>query len=189
MSNLSDSFLLDVASGHAGATDAFVRRYGPPVWSLARRMLPLHEDAEDAVQEVFLDVWKSASRFDPSAGSELTFVMTIARRRLIDFARRRGRSPITGQLDLPELLPASEAPDPIQIGDELGQVELAMQELRPEQREVLELSLVQGQSHQQVAERTGMPLGTVKSHARRGLMRVRRLLGVEDPPNRSGGAP
>ena len=67
----------------------------------------------------------------------------------------------------------------------MGRVSEALQELRPHQREVLELSLVHGRSHQQISEKTGLALGTVKSHARRGLMRVREMLGVKVPE--SGG--
>lgn len=174
---MSESLLAQVAAGGAQAVDACIRKYSGPIWSLARRVLRSEQDAEDAVQEVFVDLWRSAGRFDPSVASELTFVMTIARRRLIDRGRRRARQPKAESLVEPEILPASEAKDPVEVRDEAARVHQAMEQLRPEQREVLQLSLLQGHSHQQVAERTGLPLGTVKSHARRGLMRVRELLG------------
>jgi len=180
-----DAFLPAVAQGDSSAVDACIRRYSGAVWSLARRFSGNEHDAEDAVQEVFLELWKSADRFDPQVGSEMTFVMTIARRRLIDRRRRGGRGPQTQSLAEPEILPSEETADLAELSDEAARVHRAFEELRPEQRRVLQLSLVGGHSHQQVAERTGLPLGTVKSHARRGLMRVREMLGVE--PSRPGG--
>lgn len=174
-----DALLNAVANGDTSAVDACIRRYSGAVWSLARRFSPNEHDAEDAVQEVFLDVWKSASRFNPAAGSEMTFVMTIARRRLIDRRRRGGRGVTTQSLAEPEILPSAETADVAELAEEAARVHRAFEELRPDQRRVLQLSLVGGHSHQQVAERTGLPLGTVKSHARRGLMRVREMLGVQ----------
>ncbi len=177
---MTDSILLDVAASEPGAIDKCLRAYSGPVWTLARRFSGSEHDAEDAVQEVFLDLWKSASRYDPEAGSEITFVMTIARRRLIDRTRRAGRRPNLQSLAEPELIAESVARDQAEIQDDVRVVREAMDQLRPEQREVLGMSLVQGHSHQQVAERTGMPLGTVKSHARRGLMRIRGMLDKSD---------
>lgn len=158
------------------------------MWSLARRFCSAQQDAEDAVQEIFLELWKSASRFDPSVGSEIAFVMTIARRRLIDRTRKVSRSPIVQSIAEPEIIAETPTADAVEIGEEVAKVREAMDRLRPEQREVLQMSLVQGHSHQQVAERTGMPLGTVKSHARRGLMRIRDMLGVGGVSPKAGGS-
>jgi RNA polymerase sigma-70 factor (ECF subfamily) len=182
---MSDSLLTQIAAGSLDAVNDCIRKYNGPIWSLARRFLPTEHDAEDALQEVFLELWKSAHRFDPLAGSELTFVMTIARRRLIDRGRKLARRPATDSLAEPEILPDQEITHPEETREETERVHAAMGQLRPEQREVLQLSLLQGHSHQQVADRTGLPLGTVKSHARRGLMRVRELLG--QGPSPSGG--
>lgn len=176
---MTDSILLEVASGSAEAVEECLRRFTGPVWSLARRFAPSLQDAEDAVQDIFLDVWRSSARYNPEAGSELTFILTIARRRLIDRTRRRSRAPDVQGLAEPEMLPESPVQDVVESADEAGKVLTAMESLRPEQRNVLELSLVHGHTHAQVAARTGMPLGTVKSHARRGLRRVRELLGLE----------
>ena len=114
--------------------------------------------------------------------------MTLARRRLIDKTRKLGRTPNISPLANPEQVAEPEEHDPLEVRDELGRVSGAMEQLRTDQREVLELALVHGRSHQQIAETTGMALGTVKSHARRGLMRVRKLLGV-DSEQSDGEAP
>ena len=92
------SILERVARGDPGAPAACIERFRGLVWSLARRLCANASDAEDAVQEIFIDVWKSASRFDPAIASETTFVAMIARRRLIDRGRRRMRRPEVPQI-------------------------------------------------------------------------------------------
>lgn len=181
-----DHLLTAIAAGELHAVDSCLRRYSGAVWSLARRFSPTEQDAEDAVQEVFLDLWKSAGRFDPSKGSEITFVMTLTRRRLIDRGRRLRGTPQPSLIE-PETLPDEPTVDEAELADDAALAHQALEQLRPEQRQVLQMSLVQGHTHQQVAERTGMPLGTVKSHARRGLMRVREMLGVEPEPDPAAG--
>jgi RNA polymerase sigma-70 factor (ECF subfamily) len=162
-----------VALGEPAAVRECIERYGGLVWSLSRRFSSSPTDAEDAVQEVFLDLWKSAGRFDPAAGSEPTFVALIARRRLIDRRRRQKRAPQTEILT--EALP-NEGMLPVELGAEAALATRALAQLRPEQRQVLLLITCHGLSHEEVAQHLGMPLGTVKAHARRGLMVVRETL-------------
>lgn len=180
--------LAQIAAGIPAAVDEFVRSHGNVVWGLARRFCRSAEDAEDATQEILVEIWKNAQRFDPSAGSELTFVMTIARRRLIDRARRLGRRPATELLQEAGDVVAAATRDPVELDDEVQRARAALQQLRPEQRQVLELSLGEGRTHHEIAQAVGIPLGTVKSHARRGLMRLRGLLGVDPEPETGGGA-
>ena len=180
---LDDRILMDVAAGKPEGVEECLNRFSSPVWSLARRYSPNDQDAEDAVQDIFLDLWRSAPRFDPEAGSAMTFVMTLARRRLIDRTRKRGRRPDVHSHPEPEAIVDQDTQDHVEVAEvaeEARKVTDAMQKLRPEQQRVLELSLVHGRSHQQIAETTGLALGTVKSHARRGLMRVRKMLGATD---------
>jgi RNA polymerase sigma-70 factor (ECF subfamily) len=154
-----------------------IERYGGLVWSLARRARVAQDEAEDVVQEIFLDVWRSAGRFDETVASEPTFVAMIARRRLVDLRRQRQRRPETEPLiDSQRAVSTLPAPE---LGAEAAQAARALEQLRPEQRQVLILTACQGLSHEEVAQTTGMPLGTVKAHARRGLLRVREVLGTE----------
>jgi RNA polymerase sigma-70 factor (ECF subfamily) len=179
---MPETYILhQIAAGEPRAMDAFLDRYSGLVWSLARRQSPSPQDAEDAVQEIFLEIWKSAGRYDPSVAAEQTFVAMIARRRLIDRARRLKRRPKADALPEPEIIADDLQPDRVEIADEARRVTAVLQTLRPEQQKVLELSLVHGRSHSQISEQTGMPLGTVKSLARRGLMKVRRALGIDLP--------
>ena len=163
-----------VARGDSGAARDCIARFGSLVWSLARRRSPNAAEAEDAVQEIFVDLWRSAPRFNPSIASEVAFVGMIARRRLIDRARRRMRRTDTEPLpaDLPSEAPTAGAETCI----EARRAAEAVSKLRPEQRKVLLLATCDGLTHEEIAARTGMPLGTVKTHVRRGLLRVREAL-------------
>ena len=161
-----------VAAGDAVAMRECVARYGNLIWSIARRFDS--NDAEDAVQEIFLDLWKSAARFDPLIASETAFIAMIARRRLIDRRRASRRRPTTEQMpESPQMVDPGASPDACA---EAGKAARALQTLRPEQRQVLVLSTVDGLSHSEIAAQTGMPLGTVKAHARRGLLSIRAAL-------------
>lgn len=175
-----------VAAGALQAPRECIQRYGSLVWSLARRGSLSRDDAEDAVQEIFLDLWKSAARFDPARGSETTFVAMIARRRIIDRRRARQRRPETEPLT--DSSPKAKASTmPPELGAEAALAARALDQLRPEQRQVLILTTCHGLSHEEVASSTGMPLGTVKAHARRGLLRVREVLGELAAPTTEGG--
>jgi RNA polymerase sigma-70 factor (ECF subfamily) len=177
---LADSILHRVAAGDSAAVNECLERYGGLVWSLARRFAKRGDDAEDAAQDVFIELWKKAERFDPSIASEMTFVAMIARRRLIDRSRRKQRTVITGVL---EDEPASREPDRgqarVDVCDEAERAARALAQLKPDQQRVLKLSIYDGLSHEQIAKAIQMPLGTVKTHARRGLAKLRDMLGVE----------
>jgi len=178
--NSVQTILQRIAAGDQNAVQECLKSYGGLVWSLARRTLRNTEDAEDAVQEIFLDVWKNAARFDPSQASETTFIAMIARRRLIDRIRHGQRRISAGSIDEMLTEPSVRTDRTLQTNVEAQEAAKAMNQLRPEQRQVLQLYIVHGLSHQEISEATGMPLGTVKTHARRGLIQVRELLGLEE---------
>ncbi len=175
---MDQAILQRIANGDRNAVEDCLKKYGGLVWSLARRMLRNSEEAEDAVQEIFVDIWKNAERFDESKSSETTFIAMIARRRLIDKIRYSSRRISADSLDDILLEPFTRADKDLQVSLEAQQAAEAMRNLRPEQQQVLRLSIVQGMSHQEIAEATGMPLGTVKTHARRGILQVREILGL-----------
>ena len=167
-----------IADSDRTAVKECMDKYGGLVWSIARRMLRDVAEAEDAVQEIFIDIWKNAARYDGSIASEATFIAVLARRRLIDRIRRSARRVSAGSLDDVLLEPFTRADKTIETCIEAEQAAEAMRQLRPEQQQVLRLSIIQGMSHQEISEATGMPLGTVKTHVRRGLMQVREMLGL-----------
>lgn len=158
-----------------------MQRYAPLVWSLARRLSRDAGTAEELVQEIFIELWRHAARFDPARSSEATFVALIARRRVIDRRRRDARTPSAQPLD--EALPET-GPDPlsgVELSDEARHARLALEQLRPEQRRLILLSVVDGLTHQEIALRSGLPLGTIKSHIRRGLERAAEILAERRP--------
>ena len=175
---MAQAILKRVAAGDADAVRECLDKYGGLVWSLARRMLRNTEDAEDLVQDVFVDIWKNAQRFDESQASETTFIAMIARRRIIDRIRYASRRVTADSLDDIVAEPADRADRTMQISVEANEAAQAVAALRPEQRQVLQLAIVHGLSHQEIADATGMPLGTVKTHARRGLLAAREILGL-----------
>lgn len=175
---MSESLMTRIARGDDAAVAACIEQYGSLIWAIARRMLRNQCDAEDAVQEVFTDVWRSAHRFDARAGSEKVFVTTIARRRLIDRMRRVANRIQTESTDVLDELGFHTPDTAAEVGVEAARAAEVLQTLRPEQRRVIELGLLHGLSHSEIAESTGMPLGTVKTFMRRGLIQVREKLGV-----------
>jgi RNA polymerase sigma-70 factor, ECF subfamily len=184
---MAESLLKRVAEGDGGAIKEVMDQFGGLVWSLARRSCYNAADAEDATQEIFLDLWKSASRYDESKGSETLFVAMIARRRLIDRIRRQGREPYMEDVDAPGFELASSTADEGESSTEAALAARAVARLKPAQRRVLELGLLQGLSHSEIADATGMPLGTVKTQMRRGLIRVRSLLQIDVDATASAG--
>jgi len=185
---IEESILERVACGEPDAFDLCTERYSGLVWSLARRMCPTRADAEDAVQEIFLAVWKSASRFDASQGSEATFVATIARRRLIDRLRKSGRRPGGAELHEGQATEASAIAEATETSDEAKRAREALKQLSQEQQRILQLAIYHGMSHEKIATSTGMPLGTVKAHVRRGLIRLREILGETNERGASAGS-
>jgi RNA polymerase sigma-70 factor (ECF subfamily) len=175
---VTQAILKRIADGDRSAVQDCLDKYGGLVWSIARKMLRNTDDAEDAVQEIFVDIWKNAGRFDETKASETTFIAMLARRRLIDRIRHSARRITTDSLDDILLEPFTRTDTQMQMAAEAGQAAEAMRSLRPEQQQVLRLSIIQGMSHQEISEATGMPLGTVKTHARRGLLQVREYLGL-----------
>ncbi|HEY2783214.1 MAG TPA: sigma-70 family RNA polymerase sigma factor [Steroidobacteraceae bacterium] len=168
-----------IASGDAAAVRECMDQYGPLVWSIARRFSRTPSDAEDATQEIFLDIWRSAARFDASQGSDKVFIAMIARRRLIDRLRKSSAEPAMDPIDSLETLAWADSGNASETSIEAEQAARAMAELRPEQRQVLELGLLHGLSQSEIATRLGMPLGTVKSFMRRGLIKVREFMNVD----------
>jgi RNA polymerase sigma factor (sigma-70 family) len=177
----SDSTLLErIAAGDPAAVEGCLSKYRGLVWSIARRFAANYADAEDAVQEVFIELWRHAGRFNPALASESTFIGTVARRRLIDRKRRQSSRPAAAPMNA-DLAAGRPEIDHLETLEEGQRARGLLEKLRPEQRRVIELTIDQGMTQQEIAEATRLPLGTVKTHARRGLMRLRELLESAPP--------
>lgn len=175
---MAEQLLHLVARGDPKAVGELLDRYGGLVYSLARRFCYSPSEVEDAVQEVFVALWQSAVRFDPTLGSEETFVATVTRRRLID-RRRRAQRRAAHSAEADVSLAASEDPpdaDGVDMSEDAQRAGEALSGLRPDQQQCLRLSIYRGLSHEEIAQATGIPLGTVKTHVRRGLIALREAL-------------
>jgi RNA polymerase sigma factor (sigma-70 family) len=174
---VNESILERIASGDQAAVAQCLDRYGGLVWSVARSWSDNAADAEDATQEIFIALWKSAARYNPSVGSEAVFISTIARRRMIDRLRSKGRRPSTEEFDESVMFElADSAPDQGMVAAEAAIAVRAVAQLEAGQQQVLMMGVVQGMTHSEIATVTGKPLGTVKTQLRRGLIRVRKLI-------------
>jgi RNA polymerase sigma-70 factor, ECF subfamily len=149
-------------------------RYVRPVFGLALRRLGDRGHAEDAVQEAFAAIWRSASTYRPERGAAGGWLYTVARNAIVDRLRRNGPSV---DAELPEL--ASAEPGPAQqaeTSDVAWRVHRALEELQPREREVIELAYWSGMSQSEVAEYLHLPLGTVKTRTRSGLAHLATVL-------------
>jgi RNA polymerase sigma factor (sigma-70 family) len=171
-----EQLLPAVARGEAQAVEVCMARYAPLVWSLAKKLSRDVNTLEELVQEIFVDIWRSAGRFDPAKASEAAFIATIARRRVIDRQRRSTRSEPAEELE--ESSAGAEDPgfEAIDTRDEARRASAALDLLKPNQRRLILMSVVEGLTHEEIATATGLPLGTIKSHIRRGLDRAARFL-------------
>ena len=169
----SDDFVTDaellarVGERDREAFEILYGRYVRPVFGLALRRLGDRGHAEDAVQEAFAAIWRSASTYRPERGAAGGWLYTVARNAIVDRLRRNGPAV---DAELPELAshdrsPAQQAED----SDVAWRVHRALEELQPREREVIELAYWSGLSQSEVAEYLHLPLGTVKTRTRSGL--------------------
>jgi RNA polymerase sigma factor (sigma-70 family) len=176
LSHLSDEALLALASrSDEGALGELYDRYGRVAYGLALRILRDRALAEDAVQEAFLAVWRSAGSFLAEQGKPSTWILTLVHRRAVDLVRREERRRAE---PLDELVqPTGEATDEeAWLRAQRQVVQEALRKLPAEQREALELAYYGGFTQSELAERLGQPLGTIKSRMFTGLKRLRELL-------------
>ena len=167
------NLLAEVATGDSKAFEELTKKYGNLIWSIARRYLSNQAEAEDAVQEIFLALWQSASRFDANKGSEITFIATIARRRLIDGLRKNNKHKILQSIDDSISNDVFQQKSNLEKNAELSLAIGILETLEKKDQELLSLSIYQGYSHVEIAKLLNLPLGTVKTKIRRNLMKIR----------------
>lgn len=176
-SQSTESVLAQVARREPESLNYCIERYGNLIWSLAKRYSPSQADAEDAVQDIFLELWQKADRFNPSMSAESTFVTMIARRRLIDRFRKQSRS-VETRLEASDLdeQPSVSAAVSAELVDEAAKATRCLEGLVVNQRDILRRSIHEGKSHSQISAEMKIPLGSVKSFARRGLIQLRQCM-------------
>jgi RNA polymerase sigma-70 factor (ECF subfamily) len=182
------SFLTRISQGDAEAVQLCIDEYGDLIWRLASRYLSRTPgEIEDAVQDVFVELWTSAHRFDPARGTEAAFIATIAHRKLIDHQRRM-KIRFTVAMDHQPDTPAPTSIEPGRSREHLAPIARAFEQLPPEERTALWMALGRGMSQRQIAQATQSPEGTVKSRLRRGLIKMREFTQLSVPMT-GGGLP
>ena len=191
-SSTDEDLLVAAGRGDQSAIGQLYDRFSGQMYGLAMRITQDATLAQDVVQESFVGIWRNAGRFDATRASARTWIMAIAHNRAIDAIRRRKPAQ---ELPDPELPPPAALTSPDIWGEVAGrmdadQVRAAVMTLSPVQREAIALAYFGGLTQQEIAEKTGAPLGTVKSRVRLGLMALKDQLAgtvaVDDAPSRAG---
>ena len=169
-----------VAQGDQAAFGELYDQIAPRVLGLVKRLLVDHAQSEEVTQEIFLEIWQTATRFEPARGGASTWIMTMAHRRAVDRIRAsqagRDRDQKIGIRDL--AVDYDHVSETVEVRIEHERVKKAMSRLTELQREAVNLAYYGGFSHSEVAERLQIPLGTVKTRLRDGMIRLRDELGV-----------
>ena len=175
-----DELLLAVARGDQAAFAALYDSVGPLVHGVVRRVVRDPAQSEEVTQEVMVEVWRTAVRFDPDRGSARTWILTMAHRRAIDRVRseQASRNRTQRVADQQHARDFDEVSERVELGFEHEQVRTALSTLTELQRQAVELAYYQGYTYREVADLLGTPLGTVKTRMRDGLIRLRDALGV-----------
>lgn len=167
-----------IAGGDEQSLSTLYTRYKLILFSLILRIVHSQPEAEDVLQEVFLQVWRKASDFDEARGRPFTWLVTLARSRAIDRLRAldsRDRTATEAARDVPDRI--SDASDDAVKSEQSEIVRGALAQLPEEQRRILVLAYFEGLTQSEIAERLTTPLGTVKTRMRSGMIRLRELLG------------
>jgi RNA polymerase sigma-70 factor (ECF subfamily) len=171
---VTDSTLMSrIRAGDEDALGTLHDRYAQVVYSVALRVLGETTQAEDILQEIFLQLWRNPQTFDSSRGSLGAWLAVIARHRAIDYLRRR-----RPETDIEDVIVAVDS-NLEQTADRniaIGKVRAAVERLPVEQRKPLEMAFFQGLTHSEIASKTGEPLGTIKTRIRAALLTLRKVL-------------
>lgn len=171
-----DDLMRRASRGDSQAFEALYDELSPAVYGLARRVVRDPARAEDVTQEVFLDVWRKATRFDVERGRAKTWVMTIAHRRAVDAVRRSEAQKRQDHQGAPEEVSHDEPADALIAAEEHGAVRDCLETLTELQLESVRLAYFNGYTYGEVATLLDKPLPTIKTRMRDGLIRLRDCL-------------
>ncbi|REE95050.1 ECF RNA polymerase sigma factor SigK [Thermomonospora umbrina] len=173
-----DDLIMRVARGDREAFEELYREIAGPVYGLVLRVLRDPQQAEEVAQEVLLEVWRTAARFDPSRAGAMAWVMTLAHRRAVDRVRSAQAARRREERALPPDPPFDQVTEQVQTRLETEQVRRCLTTLTDLQRQAITLAYYGGRTHREVATVLDVPIGTIKTRMRDGLIRMRDCLGV-----------
>jgi RNA polymerase sigma-70 factor, ECF subfamily len=176
--------LARVAKRERAAFEQLYDRYSNILYATAMKFLKEDADAQDVVQDVFIQIWDKAKLYDPAKGKPLTWALTLTRNRSIDRIRAiqrrtRLRDDFEKETVVDESAGVREALSGVDASEKNQILRQAVERLSAEQRNVIELAFFNGFTQSEIADRLGEPLGTVKARARRGLMKLKEILGTQ----------
>ena len=169
------SILARIAAGENGSFELLIEKYGNLVWSIGKKFLYRQSDLEDAVQEVFIAIWKSADKYDANKAKEITFVSMIARRRFIDHLRKISKHKNLESIDDDNSGHQLYKESILNESTDLQLIKNAIKSLDINDQELLNLSIYQGYSHSEISKLLNVPLGTVKTRIRRNLIKLKEV--------------
>ena len=171
-----------IAQRERAAFEDLYSRYANILYASALKFVKEDADAQDVVQDVFIQIWDKAKLYDPAKGKPLTWALTLTRNRAIDRIRAiqrrtRLRDEFEQETFIDESAGVREALSGVDASEKGQILRAAVSQLSPQQKKVIELAYFGGLTQTEIAEKLGEPLGTVKARARRGLLKLKELLG------------
>ncbi len=180
MEELQAELLRRIAAQDRDALSEFYDQTARPLFSIACRMLGNVPDAEEVIQDVFVQIWTKAGMFDAEKGQPFHWVLALTRNRCIDGLRARQRRSrvmvdMTGEPELDQAAEAAPADAPV-MADDAAVIQSVVNNLPKDQRQAIEMAFFGGLTHQEIAESLNEPLGTIKARIRRGMLKLREAL-------------
>lgn len=177
-----EELIRKIGMGDRAAFELFYERFSGLIYSTALRVLANEADAQDVAQDVLFMIWEKAPMYDPSRGKPLTWAITMTRNKAIDRLRSHQRRTRLGddfrkETTNEQVLAEREPSEDLESTEQGEILRSAVMKLNKEQREAIEMAYFGGLTQQEIAERLHQPLGTVKARIRRGMIRLRRLIG------------
>lgn len=176
-----EALLVRTAAGDRDAFAVLYDRFSPRVFGLVRKVVRDPGLSQDTLQDVMTELWRTAPRFDPAKGNAVSWILTLAHRRAVDTVRReqsaRNRADTVGRREDAER-EFDDVSEAVTMADEHAQVRRALDALTELQRQAIEMAYFEGMTYREVAERLDVPLGTIKTRMRDGMIRLRDTLGV-----------
>lgn len=172
------AWLQRIADGDRVAFEQLYHATAARLLGVCRRVLPDRAEAEDVLQESFVAIWHKADQFDPQRATAMTWMIAIARNKAIDRLRGSAHAIKRASIELADEL-GDEAPSPAARAEAVSEVELlrtCLEALEPRRRQLIRTAFFEGETYEELAQRTGSPIGSVKSWIRRGLLQLRACL-------------